>query len=283
VAVTPANGINFQSGFNQSAAGPAIAPPNAWVKLTRVGNTITSSTSADGQTWTDVGSATVNLSGSAVIGMFVSSHDGSKLGTAAFDNISVTKSAAAPGALPTPWTATDIGAPNLSGSSSYSAGTFTVNGAGTDIWGNADQFQFVNQTLTGDGQIIARVTAQQTTTNGWAKAGVMIKQSPTAGSPYALVAVTPANGINFQSGFNQNVQGPATAPPNTWLKLTRTGNTITSFWSADGQTWTQVGTATVALTNALIGLFVTSHNGAQLNTSVFDNVTVVSQVNPIVA
>ena len=29
---------------------------------------------------------------------------------------------------------------------------------GNDIWGDADQFQFVHQSLTGDGEIIARVT-----------------------------------------------------------------------------------------------------------------------------
>src|SRR6185312_10127555 len=116
--------------------------------------------------------------------------------------------------------------------SSYANGVFTVNGAGADIWAGTDQFQFVHQTLSGDGQIVARVTAQENT-DAWAKAGVMIKQSATAGAPYALLAVTPANGTALQSGFNQNTAGPTIAPPNAWLKLTRTGNTITGYTSAD--------------------------------------------------
>ena len=118
--------------------------------------------------------------------------------------------AAAP--LPAPWAGADVGAPALAGSSTYANGVFTVNGAGADIWGGADQFQFVHQTLTGDGQIIARVTAEENT-DPWAKAGVMIKQSATAGAPYALLAVTPANGIALQSGFNQNTQAPRSRRP----------------------------------------------------------------------
>ena len=53
------------------------------------------------------------------------------------------------------------GAGSSSGSADYSGGTFTVTGGGNDIWADADQFQFVHQSLTGDGEIIARVTAQE--------------------------------------------------------------------------------------------------------------------------
>jgi hypothetical protein len=85
--------------------------------------------------------------------------------------------------LPSPWANTDIGAPAIAGSTTYSGGVFTVKGAGTDVWNNGgsspdDQFQYAYQNITGDGQIIARVTSQ-TNTNTWAKAGVVIKASPS--------------------------------------------------------------------------------------------------------
>ena len=284
LAVTPANGTALQSGFNQNTQVAAIAPPNAWLKLTRTGTTITGYTSTNGQTWTPVGSTTVALGSTAEIGLFVTAHNGAQVNTSTFDNVSVTAGVTPPppppGTLPAPWAGADVGAPALAGSSSYANGVFTVNGAGADIWGSADQFQFVHQTLTGDGQIIARVTAEENT-DPWAKAGVMIKQSATAGAPYALLAVTPANGTALQSGFNQNTQVAASAPPNAWLKLTRTGTTITGYTSTDGQTWTPVGSTTVALgSTAEIGLFVTAHNGAQVNTSTFDNVSVTAGVTP---
>ena len=92
------------------------------------------------------------------------------------------------------------------GSASYASGVFTVNGGGADIWGGSDQFNYVSQPLTGNGTIVARVTSQSDT-DPWAKAGVMIKQSTTSGSSYALLGVTPGNGIAFQYGFNTTVSG----------------------------------------------------------------------------
>jgi hypothetical protein len=132
----------------------------------------------------------------------------------------------------------------------------------------------VHQTLTGDGEIIARVTSQSPT-DPWAKSGVMIKQSTVAGSPYALLAVTPGHGVAFQYNFTGNTDAVPYTLPNAWLKLTRSGNVVTAYVSANGTSWTQVGTTVLALGAAAeIGLFVTSHNGSMLNTSVFDNVTV---------
>ena len=162
------------------------------------------------------------------------------------------------------------------GSASYASGVFTVNGGGADIWGSSDQFNYVSQPLTGDGTIVARVTSQSDT-DPWAKAGVMIKQSTTGGSSYALLGVTPGNGIAFQYGYNASVSGGSYSFPNGWLKLTLSGSTITAYSSADGTTWTQVGTTTISLTDPVtIGLFTCAHNVGALGTATFDNVTVTS-------
>ncbi len=121
---------------------------------------------------------------------------------------------------------------------------------------------------------MARVTAQSNT-DPWAKSGIMIKQSTATGSAYALLAVTPGNGITFQYGYNTSVSGSSYTFPNAWLKLTRSGSTITAYSSPDGTTWTQVGTATIAMTDPVtVGLVVCSHSPDNLNTSTFDNVSV---------
>src|SRR6185436_13578064 len=91
-------------------------------------------------------------------------------------------------ALPVPWTNRDIGSPALAGSVSYASQTFTVKGAGADVWGTADQFQFVYQPMTGNGQVTARV-ASLTNPNAWTKAGVMIRNQLTAGSAHAFALV----------------------------------------------------------------------------------------------
>ncbi|MGH3217979.1 MAG: beta strand repeat-containing protein [Streptosporangiaceae bacterium] len=271
LAVTPGNGVTFQSNFNTSVAGGSYTFPNAWLKLTRTGGTITAYTSPDGSTWTQVGTATVSLTDPVTIGLFTCSHSADVLNTATFDNVTVASLA-----VPSPWADADVGAPAVAGSATYSGGAFTVNGSGSDIWGSTDQFNYVSQPLTGNGSIVAQVTSQ-TNTNAWAKSGVMIKQSTTAGTAYALLAVTPSNGITFQYGFNTSVAGPSYTFPNAWLELTRSGSTITAYTSPDGSTWTQVGTTTISLTDPVtIGLFTSSHNSSALNTATFDNVTVAS-------
>jgi hypothetical protein len=53
------------------------------------------------------------------------------------------------------------------------------------------------------------------------------------------------------------------------------GNVFTSYYSSDGAAWTQLGTATLALSaSATVGMFVTAHTDAALCTTVFDNVKV---------
>src|SRR5688572_16354880 len=83
--------------------------------------------------------------------------------------------------LPAPWTSADVGAPVLRGGASAASSTFTVDGAGTDIWGTADQFHFVYRPITGNGEIIARV-ASIGNTDPWAKAGVMFREALTGAS-----------------------------------------------------------------------------------------------------
>jgi regulation of enolase protein 1 (concanavalin A-like superfamily) len=242
--VTPGNGLHMQSNFNSDASGGAYAFPNAWLKLVRSGSTITTYASADGTTWNQVGSASVALGATANIGLFVCSHNPGSLNTTAFDNVSVTQTG---GALPTGWVDGDVGAPALAGSASYNGGVFSLKGAGNDVWGTADQFNYAHKTLSGNGSIVARVTAQSNT-DQWAKSGIMVKQSTTAGSTYAAAMVTPGNGIHFQSNFNSDQAGTTPGLP-VWLKLTRVGNTVTAYSSLDGTTWTQIGAPVTVVSN----------------------------------
>src|SRR5690349_13129593 len=70
--------------------------------------------------------------------------------------------------VPYPWTSDDVGDPQLAGDARYSDGTFVISGAGADIWGPADSFQFVHTPIddeaAGDqSEIVARVTSIQNT------------------------------------------------------------------------------------------------------------------------
>jgi regulation of enolase protein 1 (concanavalin A-like superfamily) len=153
-----------------------------------------------------------------------------------------------------------------------------VTGAGADIWGTADAFRFVYQPLAGDGQIVAHVATVQNT-NAWVKAGVMIRADLTPGSPQAMMMVTPGKSNNFQrraaaNGVSTGTTGAAVQAP-YWVKITRSGTTVTAYQSATGDTWTTVGTATIALpADVLIGLAVSSHSTSSVATATFDHVSV---------
>lgn len=192
-------------------------------------------------------------------------------------------------ALPTTYAHGDIGdaaTVGLAGSASYDSatGTYTLTGAGADIWNAADGFQFVYTTLTGDSQMKARVTSL-TNTNVWAKAGLMYRSGIGVDAPFADVVATPGSGVSFQwrttagsTPSNAQITG-ITAP--VWLKLVRVGNQFSGYYSPDNVTWTQIGTSvTISMgTTANAGLVACSHTSTQLTTATFTNVALTGTVN----
>jgi ABC-type transport system involved in multi-copper enzyme maturation permease subunit len=157
---------------------------------------------------------------------------------------------------------------------------YVPHGPGGEIV--TDSFSFVRQPLTGNGSITARVTALTgehanlsagpTQVGGgtmvpglvaWAKAGIIIKQSTRQGSAYAAMMVTGSNGVRMQYNYTGDIAGMAgsvSAAHPRWLRLTRSGGTITGYDSADGTHWTDVGTIQLTGLPATVqvGMFATS-------------------------
>jgi regulation of enolase protein 1 (concanavalin A-like superfamily) len=176
------------------------------------------------------------------------------------------------------WLTEDVGAVGAAGSFNLSEGTFTVQGSGNDIWETADEFRYVFQALNGDCAITARVLNMQNTA-GWAKAGLMIRETLDPASKYVINFMSPVNGTALQQ--RQATGGSASGVSNNtgraapyWLRLVRTNDTFTAFISADGTNWIQSGTTTVAMNACVyVGPAVCSHNDGTLCQAQFDNVT----------
>jgi hypothetical protein len=185
---------------------------------------------------------------------------------------------AAAQSLPSGWNSLDIGAVGAAGSATYSGGTFTVAGAGADIWGTADAFRFAYTTLTGDGAVVARVASEQAVAN-WTKAGVMIRETLDPGSRQALMLVSPGKGTAFQrrvdtNGVSTSTSGAFVTAP-YYVKLTRTGSTVSAFTSPDGSSWSLVGTDSLAMASTVyVGLAVSSHVAGTVATSTFSSAAV---------
>jgi ABC-2 family transporter protein len=141
-----------------------------------------------------------------------------------------------------------------------------------------DSFYFVHQPLAGNGSLTVAISSLRGSgpalrkhhafplgprTQPWAKAGILVKAGTRPGSPYAAIMVTPGHGVRMQYDFTHDIAGPAgpvSAASPRWLRLTRAGDTLTGYSSADGSHWTKVGTADLAGLPATVqaGIFAAS-------------------------
>ncbi len=165
----------------------------------------------------------------------------------------------------------------------------------------ADTYEFVAKRLTGDGTITARITsllgrisagpANQAPSaadtrpglTSWAKAGLLVTPSTRQGSSYAAVMATGGRGVRFQYDYTNDragLPGSIFSTASRWLRLTRTGETITGYDSRDGTTWHRIGIARFAglPTTVYVGLFATSPTtsagSATQATASFDHIAI---------
>jgi hypothetical protein len=203
-----------------------------------------------------------------------------------FDNLrSLNVVPASTGNLPAPWISQEIGHVwGPYGSASYANNCFTINGSGMDNFfcAGGDQMQFVYQSLTGDGEIIAKVNSL--TNPSYARAGVVFKESLIPDSKMAMIDMSPTTAL--VEAVSRNAAGCAaltagkyyeTIPK--WIKLVRIGDVFTSYFSANGTAWTQLielnGPVTIPMANTVyVGMAVSSGGGSTTAAGVFSDVIV---------
>lgn len=151
------------------------------------------------------------------------------------------------------------------------SGVITMSGAGTDIWGTADEFRFAFKTLNGNGSIVAKVDSL-VDREAWTKAGVMIRQSLDVDSAFAAVYATGDSGVHYQARLRNMLEAVSDTDVSTteqaalrepvWIKIERVGDQFNGYYSADGTKWTAMSwnPQTLVMSNPVyIGLAVTSH------------------------
>jgi ABC-type transport system involved in multi-copper enzyme maturation permease subunit len=157
-----------------------------------------------------------------------------------------------------------------------------------------DSFYLVHTPLGPSGSLTVRLTSMTGTAEPWSKAGIIIKASLTQGSAYAAMMVTGGHGVRMQWDYTQDAPGTTgavSAASPRWLRLTRAGDLVTGYDSADGTHWTRVGAATLTgfPATAQAGLFAanpgttaqvsqsassgSSAGGITQSTGTFDHVT----------
>ncbi len=166
---------------------------------------------------------------------------------------------------------------------------YTAIAQGSDIWGNADGFNFLYETKTGDFDVVVRQKSISHTSN-WAKGGLMVRESLNADSRNWNIVNTPlasdgimapdntgygtsyveCNARNTTAGASGSWRNATVMSdyPNAWVRLQRVGKVLTAYASSDAKTWTLLATqdpTTVGSSNALpatvyVGISSTAHN-----------------------
>jgi ABC-type transport system involved in multi-copper enzyme maturation permease subunit len=152
-----------------------------------------------------------------------------------------------------------------------------------------DNFYFAHQSLTGAGSLTVRISSMtglipspnaspddplagaRPGVQPWSKAGLIIKANTTTqGSAYAAIMITGSHGVRWQNNYTHDsagLGGTVSAASPRWLRLTRSGVTITGYDSIDGTHWTKVGSTRLGglPTTAPAGLFAASPDNVQFS------------------
>jgi hypothetical protein len=204
-------------------------------------------------------------------------------------------------AIPEPWVDMDVGMVGLPGAAGRTTGRYHVMGSGGDIWGDADQFNFLHRPVTGDLELVAKVVSQQNT-SGDARAGIMLRESTATDARNVFMTVFPGtlkNGvmegkgtrltfrdkrIDMNTGYVDlgSLAPPAADAAPLWMKIVRSKGLFTGYVSADGVAWTKDGEWTIATMPAqlLAGLAVTAHSNTKTSVSVFEGLRITALTDP---
>jgi hypothetical protein len=178
------------------------------------------------------------------------------------------------------WTSLDIGGA-IQGFTGSSGGSIYLCGAGSDIGGSADAFRYAYRVVnTSNVEFIARLASWNGSVNGWSKGGLMIRTASAPSSANEAGLLTGSNGLHKQwrasdGASTSDVSGGAIGAP-VWFRLLKVGSIIATYRSADGSSWTLVGSAdTVSLgATYLVGMAVSSHDNSQRAYATFDSISV---------
>ena len=242
VALTPGNGVTWQ--YRSSAGGgttwnntTGLSAPY-WVRLVRSGNIFTSYRSSNGTTWTQQGSMTNSMGSTVYVGLALTSHSSSSLGTATFDNVTapgwpVSNLPAAPAGLTA--TAGD-GSVALSWSASATATNYFVK----------------RSTTSGSGYTTVATNATLVFTNTGLNNGTLY---------YYVVRAVNGSG---ESADSTEVSARPTSSTPTQLNFAMVGDGFQMTWPADHTGW-QLQSQTNSLAIGLSTNWVNVSGSAQTN------------------
>lgn len=180
---------------------------------------------------------------------------------------------------------TAIGNPKIKGTATFNIEnqTYTLSGAGTNMWFGQDEFQYLWTTLQGDFILRATVHFIGKGKDPHRKAGWIVRNNLDANSKH-VNASTHGDGLTSLQyraslgGLTEEVKSPDTSP--TIIQLERRGTTYIMSTAAFGEEFTQVELTDMDMDNEVyVGLYICSHNPSVLESATFSNVRIIKPVD----
>src|SRR5215471_5998439 len=175
----------------------------------------------------------------------------------------------------------DVGSPKIGGSAAYNplSQEYALSAAGTNMWAQRDEFQFVSRALAGDFILQTRVRFAGKGVDPHRKAGLMIRATMDADSPY-VDAVVHGDGLTslqfrrVKGGATEQKQFDIKAPD--VLQLERRAGRFIMSAATSGDPYTTAEIADVTLPDEIFaGLALCSHNPEVVERAVFSNVRLI--------
>ncbi|MGH9158992.1 MAG: biopolymer transporter TolR, partial [Vicinamibacteraceae bacterium] len=172
----------------------------------------------------------------------------------------------------------DVGGPALQGSTAYDpdSQSYTIAGAGANMWGTRDEFHFAWKRLTGDFILTAQAHFVGKGAEPHRKLGWLVRSSLDPDAAYVDAAVHGDGLTSLQfrraaAGETAELKSPVTAPD--IVQLERRGGTYIMSVARFGQPFTRTELSGIDLGDEVyVGLFVCSHNPNVSERAVFRNV-----------
>lgn len=176
----------------------------------------------------------------------------------------------------------DVGSPKIAGEARFDEQeqSYTIVGAGANMWLDRDEFHFVWKKLAGDFLLQARARFEGEGTNPHRKLGWIVRKGLDADAPYVDAAVhgdglTSLQFRRAQGAATEEVRSEAAGPD--FIQLRRAGGRFEMAVARFGEPLTRTTLEGVDLGDeVLVGLFVCSHEADVTERAVFRDVRIVA-------
>ena len=181
---------------------------------------------------------------------------------------------------------TDVGPVKHKGFASYNehAQTYTIGGAGFNMWGNNDQFHYLWTTLQGDFILRAEIAFKGGGVDPHRKTGWIVKNDLDSKTKH-INATTHGDGLtSLQSRATNGGETEQVVSQDSFpdvIQLERRGSMWIMSTAKFGEEFTRVQIDSMAMDKEVyVGLYVCSHNENIMETVTFRNVRIVRPVDP---